>query len=171
MTVGIDLGFTDRQRQLIKAAIISGRESMRALGIDPVVFESAFIKAGGVQVPGMEVPVDIQKRIESSILLCMADRCGPRYPFDDPEWAFQTVSREINRALSECYQAGPQHPDVAGYRIVIPENTRNVEQCKAFAQTIDYGLGLGIYPPTEIVILPPCCDHAGLEIVFIDELE
>lgn len=140
-------------------------------GGDPLIFAAAFIKAGGLQVPGFNAPQPIKDRIGSCVLLSLAERWGPRYPFDDPQWAFDTVVRETNRALTETMMRGAEgHPDVAGFRIVIGENVVKRSGCELFARAVDFGLGPGIYPRDEIPILPACCDRAYLEIVFSDEI-
>lgn len=43
----------NKQIERIRAAVKTGRAAMTKRSADPLVFADAFIKAGGVQVPGM----------------------------------------------------------------------------------------------------------------------
>lgn len=117
------------------------------------------------------VDEDVLRRIGSHVLMNLMEGKGPRLIQGDPDWFFDAVVREINRAYSEAYWFGTaQHPDTAGFRIKMYHNVADPGDCMRFAECDNFGLGAGVFPPDEIVVLPPYCDRAAFEAVFKDEL-
>lgn len=140
---------------------------------DALVFADAFIKAGGIQIPGIPaVDGGTLRRIGSYVLMNLMEGSGAKLKYPEPEWFFDTLVREINRAHSEAYWFGAaMHPDTAGFRLVMYDNIVDMAGCKRFAECDNFGLGEGIFPKEEIVVLPACCDGAAFEVVFKDEIK
>lgn len=164
--------WTENQITRIKSAVKAGRAAISKRNIDAFVFADAFVKLGGIQVPGMPfIDEGTLRRIGSHVLANIIEGKGPRITPGEPDWFFDAMAREMNRSFSEAYWfSAAQHTDVVGFRLKIYENVADIEDCESFAKCDSFGLGAGIFPKDEIVILPTCCDRASFEVVFKDEI-
>lgn len=140
--------------------------------INAIVFADTFFRHGGVQVPMMPfIDEGTLRRIGSYALANLIEGKGPRITLGETDWFFDAMVREMNRAYAEVYWFGSaQHPHTAGFRLKMYHNVIDIDGCKRFVECDNFGLGDGIFPPDEIVVLPPCCDGAAFEVVFKDEL-
>lgn len=164
--------FTIEQRASIRRGIMAGRRDMKKRGSSALVFANAFVKARGVEVPGLQVDDGTKNRIGSYILLHVSNGSSISLKYPEPEWFFDCVAREVNRAHSEAYWfSGMEHPDVVGYRMLIQDNVADMEKCAKIVACDNYGMGSGVFPKHEIVVLPPCCDGTSFLAVFSDEID
>ena len=160
--------FTDEQIKKISIGIKIARQSMVINGAEPEIFLEAFIKAGGIQVPGHEINKDDQQNIGDHALKSL--RGSPSF-MSKPDYIRDTIRREMGRAYSETYiQTGIKTDDVIGYRLLADGTTNNNNQCTQLINKNLYGLGKGVYPKNEIIVLQPYCDRCYLEVVFDDEI-
>jgi len=141
--------------------------------IDAIVFADTFFRHGGVQVPGMPfIDEGTLRRIGSYALANLIEGKGPRITLGETDWFFDAMVREMNRAYLEAYWFGAaRHPDTVGFRLKIYDNVADIAGCQSYSECDNFGLGAGIFPKDEIVILPPCCDQASFEVVFKDEIK
>lgn len=164
--------WNDKQIDIIRSSVKAGRMEMKKSGISATIFAEVFIKSGGIQIPGMpDIEEAALRRIGSHVLANIIEGKGPRITPGEPDWFFNAVAREMNRAGSEAYWfSAAKHPNTAGFRLKICHNVIDIDGCKRFVERDNFGLGAGVFPPDEIVVLPPCCDGAYFEVVFKDEL-
>ena len=155
--------YTPKQIFTIRNAIESARQAMTTFGNNAAVFAEAFITADGIQVPGKDIEESVRKRINDYILKSLA---GEISFVHEPSWIIELISREIDRAHSEAAQATVRAQDnVAGFSLAFSENVTDKEFCLRIASADLYGLGEGVFPKDEIVVLPPGCDQTWWEVV------
>ena len=155
--------YTPKQIFIIRNAIEKGRNAMAIFGNNAETFAKAFIAADGIQVPGEQLDKAVQKRINDYVLKSLTGKL----PFiNEPSWVIDIIGREVDRVQSEVTQAilrAQNH--VAGFSFAFSENVTDKEFCSRIASTDLYGLGPGIFPKDEIVVLPPGCDQIWWEAV------
>ncbi len=157
--------YTAQQSAQIREAIRQGRAAL-ARGTTPSsqLFASAFLRAGGLQYPGGDLDQATRRRMEGCIM-AIVNRRWRGAP--EPEPLQRMIDREVARIEDEYgrFQAMLQ-ADLTGYRLVPPDGpVADRACCERFAALDLYGLGAGVVPPHEIVVLPPCCDGARWEPV------
>ncbi|HXH03829.1 MAG TPA: hypothetical protein VNN09_10985 [Candidatus Competibacteraceae bacterium] len=156
--------YSPKQIFAIRKAIERGRQAMSADGIDPLVFASAYLEAGGVQIPGQELDEPMRRRIDAHILESLGST--PTF-LQEKHWIIDVVSREIERIHSEVKLAEQrQQEQVRGFRFRFSSNSRNKDFCARLAEADLYGLGPGVFPRDEVVVLPPSCDQCWWEPVL-----
>jgi len=170
--------FTPSQKEVIKAAIFAGREHMKAMGEDnPIDFFSEFCRVGGIQVPGEDAPPEIIEHVKGYVMSALFNNTGARVSRED-QFLHPIVAREINRAYQQAnWVQAARHPDACGFHMEISSLLRNREWnplgasvAEKLVECDSFGLGPGIYPKDEAVVLQPCCDLAHFEVVFKDEI-
>lgn len=156
--------YSTEQSAVIRAAIQAGRNALANGERAPRVFASAYLRAGGLQQPGGELDQETRRRIEGRIMAIINQR-GSNAP-EAPEIQ-ALIDREVGRIHDEFerFQAS-MHPELAGYRLKLGATVADRQACRRFARIDIFGLGPGIIPPNEIVVLPPCCDGASWEPIY-----
>lgn len=159
--------YTPQQIVVIQAAIKRGRQALMRCDEHPRIFASAFIRAGGLQLPGNKLDREIRRRMEIHIMTSINGRHskikeGPRIR--------AAIHREVARIFSEAerFQA-MKHPHLVGYHLVIDDQVADHVLCKRYTNFDAFGLGPGVVPPHEIVVLPPCCDGINWKPVYKTE--
>lgn len=159
--------YTPEQSAVIRKAIREGRLALATGERAPRVFASAFLRAGGLQRPGGTLDQETRRRIEGRIMAIINQRDS-----GDPEPAAmqRMIDREVTRIHDEYqrFQAMMQ-PNLAGYRLRIGPATADALACQRFAGVDIFGMGPGVIPPHEIVVLPPCCDGVHWEPLYDEE--
>ncbi|MCB1760232.1 MAG: hypothetical protein KDI68_10705 [Gammaproteobacteria bacterium] len=149
--------YSTQQTEAIRQAIRAGRHALMQNGESPRMFAAAYIRAGGLQLPGGTLPSDTRRRVESRIMVAVGGRSS-----DSRESAAieALIAREIARILGEVQRFHlMMHPKLHGFRLEIPEHASQRKPCLRFLALDAYGLGPGVVPAHEIVVLPPCCDE------------
>jgi len=156
--------YTPEQIAIIRNAVREGRLALATGERAPRVFASAFLRAGGLQCPGRTLEREQRRRLEGRIMAIVNQRDSGE-PEAAPAQAM--IDREVTRIHDEYerFQAMMQ-PDLAGYRLRIDPATSDPGACRRFAAMDIFGMGAGIIPPHEIVVLPPCCDGAHWEPLY-----
>ena len=123
--------------------------------LDTLTFAEAFIRSGGIQIPGR--PWDPQSD-HIGALLVMALRGCESFECDDRD-VLGVVERERTRAESETSLVRAYHdPRVTAYRVEAPMRGSAGARCRLYVARDMFGLGAGLVPLSEVVVLPPCCD-------------
>lgn len=155
--------FTVEQHGAIRRAIMAGRKALSERGPVPAIFADAFLRAGGFHVPGLEVPRDRLRAVGSFVLLSLdsaridADELRRGFSWAGDEVA-RAVLRETLRAHVETIWHVLSRPDqVEGIQITV-SSARSNDACAKVMLCDNFGMGEGIYPKFEILVLPPCCD-------------
>jgi len=165
-------GISDTQRAAIRRAVLAGRAEVRMDRSDPNRFFRAFAKNGGIHAPGREMRESERAAVRSAGTEALA--FGKRLSDYRNVLAADLIDvarRETNRANSEAYWAGAAgSPDVAGMRLILSPNQTPDEEVTRLVTEDRHGMGPGVFPPDEVVVLPPSCDLASWEVVFSDEL-
>ena len=156
--------FSIEQIAAIRDALKQGRQALAKGKVNAQVFASAYIRAGGLQLPGETLDRDTRRRMESHVLATITGRVSGTK--EQPRVG-RAIQREVERILSEveCFKA-MINPDLVGYRLVFDEHSSYSTICKRYATLDAFGLGPGVIPPHEIVVLPPSCDGARWEAVY-----
>lgn len=164
--------YTPAQRNAIKEAIRKTRAVLEKYGegrLEPRDFAQFFARYNGIHMPGRESDSSSSAEVAKGLMLGLRKSPNFDHRLDDALRA--AIRREVNRAHQEIYWlSGAKHPDAVGFRILVEDNVDNRECCEQFAKGVDYGLGIGVFPKDEIVVLPVCCDRAYFEVVFSDEI-
>ena len=147
--------FTTQQVAAIRVAVQAGRRALMNGEAQARVFANAFFRAGGLQLPGSELDREARRRIESHIMVNLNGRDSGA---DEKPQIRAAVRREMNRIHDEVERfLAMQQPHLLGYRMIL-DRAANLSDCRRYAVVDVFGLGPGIVPAHEIVILPPCCD-------------
>ena len=148
--------YTPLQITAIREAIRKGREALMRGGGDPRLFASAFIRAGGLQQPGAELDRESRRRMEIHI---MANLNGRHTEAGEAPGIRATIRRELARILGEVERfRAMKHPHLIGFRLRIDKRSPARTVCERYARLDAFGLGSGVVPPHEVVVLPPWCD-------------
>ncbi len=159
--------YTPKQTFIIRNAIESGRQAMAQFGTHASVFAEAFIEANGIQVPGQEIDEGTRQYINDYVLKSLA---GQASFIHEASWLVEITSREIDRVHSEVTQAIIRiQEQVTGFSFAFSHDVTDKEFCQKVASTDLYGLGAGIFPKDEIVVLPPGCDQSWWEVVQLPQ--
>jgi hypothetical protein len=159
--------YTPQQVQAIREAIRKGREAFIRNDEHPRIFASAFIRAGGLQLPGEELDPETRLRMEIHV---MANINGRYSGADEPPRIRAAIKREVTRIYDEVERFRlTLHAHVLGFQLKIDRRVAHRGCCKRYTKLDAYGLGPGVIPPQEIVVLPPCCD--GIHWIPIYEQE
>ena len=158
--------YTTQQVATIRAAIKAGRDALVHGEARARVFASAFFRADGLQLPGGELDKETRRRIESHIMVNINGRDSGA----GEEPAIRaTILRELARIHNETERfLAMQQPHLLGYQMVLDRVAKRVD-CKRYAAVDMFGLGAGVVPAHEIVVLPPCCDGVRWQPIYEDE--
>ncbi len=155
--------YTPKQVFIIRNAIERGRQAMAPFDNNATIFAKAFIEANGIQVPSDDIDESTRQRINGYVLKSLV---GQTYFAHEPEWLIEVINREIDRIHAEVTQAIIRIQDqVTGLSFAFSNEVADKEFCMKIASTDLYGLGAGIFPKDEIVVLPPGCDQTWWEAV------
>ncbi|HEB94999.1 MAG TPA: hypothetical protein ENI96_01045 [Sedimenticola thiotaurini] len=156
--------YSPDQSAQIRAAIEAGRRALSIGERSPRVFAAAYLRAGGLQQPGGELDPETRRRVEGRIMAIINQRGGRSR---EPAPIQAMIEREVARIYDEFdrFQTST-HPDLTGYRLRIGRDVADPAACHRFARIDLFGMGPGVIPPNEIVVLPPCCDGAVWEPVY-----
>ena len=159
--------YTPQQVSAIREAIRKGREAFVRNDQHPRIFASAFIRAGGLQLPGEELDHETRRRIEIHI---MANINGRFSGADEPPRIRAAIKREVTRIYDEVERfRATMHYHLVGFQLTIDKRVANRACCEPYTKPDAYGLGPGVIPPQEIVVLPPCCDGIHWKPIFEEE--
>jgi hypothetical protein len=148
--------YSTQQTDAIRQAIRAGRQAMMQRGESPRLFASTYIRSGGLQLPGGELDPETRRRIESRIMVTMG---GQQTDASEPPAIESLIAREIERILGEVERFQlMMHPDLRGFRLEATAGMPERKLCLRFLALDAYGMGRGVVPAHEIVVLPPCCD-------------
>lgn len=159
----MDNNYSTQQIDAIRRAIKAGRLALMHGEPAMRTFASAFFRADGLQLPGEELNSETRRRIESIIMVSLNGRNSGAG--EEPHIR-AAVSRELARIQDEMARFRTmQHPHLIGYRMVL-EAVSDRQQCQRYACVDVFGLGAGVVPPHEIVVLPPCCDGIRWQALY-----
>ncbi|MCB1859690.1 MAG: hypothetical protein KDI63_15560 [Gammaproteobacteria bacterium] len=159
--------YTPQQILSIRSAIREGRRALMQSDGHPRVFASAFIRAGGLQLPGAELDRETRLRLETHI---MVNVNGRESGGDETPLHRALIDREVHRIFNEAdLLRAMMNPGLVGFRLVVDKTIPNWEFCERYAALDAFGLGPGVVPPHEILVLPPCCDRVRWEAVYENE--
>lgn len=155
--------YSARQVFIIREAIAAGRAAMAEYGAEPLVFAGAFLDVDGAQVPGGELDAALRSRVNGQVLEALG---GTPDGSAGPQWLHLLIGREVRRIRAEVEMFRARaNPDVVGFRFRHAEDVAELAFCRSLAGHDLYGLGPGIIPRREIVVLPPGCDRVWWEPV------
>lgn len=159
------VGYRARQLGAIRDAIAAAREALRRSGgDDPLVFATAFVAEGGIQVPGRPGDVSAIRSLGESLLRALAS--GSYHQPNDPD-----LQREINRARNEARWVNVmREAKVVGFYLQLPPQALRSPTVEALSHE-NRGLGPGVFRKGDIVVLQPECDGARFIPVLEDEIE
>ncbi len=159
--------YTPQQLTAIREAIREGRRALMQSDGHPRFFASAYIRAGGLQLPGGELDRETRLRLETHIMVAV----NGRESGSEEEPAHRAlVDREVARIYTEAdLLRAMMNPGLVGFRLVIEEGAANRPRCQRYAMLDAFGLGAGVVPPHEILVLPPWCDQIRWEPVYEEE--
>lgn len=156
----LDRGARDRIVNAIEMAVIQGHSAGEAA--------RAFLSRGA------EVPADVANKLTAAnarqLSLTAQDiMTGAGSPLNAAMNLFRT---EINRAHGEAFMmAGGDHPDFAGWRMVLSPAHPEHDICDLLTAQNLYGLGSGVYPTREALPWPAHPNTLTfIEIKFKDEV-
>jgi hypothetical protein len=159
--------YTPQQVMAIREAIRKGREAFIRNDEHPRIFASAFIRAGGLHLPGEELDRETRLRMEIHI---MANINGRFSGTDEPPRIRASIQREVTRIYDEVERFRVlMHAHPIGYRLTIGKKVAKRACCERYTKLDIYGLGPGVVPPQAIVVLPPCCDGIHWEPIYEEE--
>lgn len=148
--------YTPQQISAIQAAIRKGRQALMRCDEHPRIFASAYIRAGGLHLPGDGLDKETRRRMEVHI---MANINGRHVKIEERPRVRVAIHREVARIFGEVERfRAMKHPHLVGYRLVVDNQVADHVLCKRYTRFDAFGLGPGVVPPHEIVVLPPCCD-------------
>jgi hypothetical protein len=157
--------YAPEQVRIVRDAILQGRELMaKRQSARPLIFAYGFVRSGGIQIPGEDSDERVLAEIGVEVLRWLDRR--------DSTSRDRTVLREVVRAHAEADWYGASlAPEVAGFRIVLPDRPHDPDCCQAWLDANVSPLGRGIFPKHDRVVPPPCCDYWSWEAVFATHLE
>lgn len=156
--------YTPEQVDIIRNAVLMGREAVqRAQRDDTLVFARAFVRHGGVQIPGDVGGEPLRKRVADQLLESL--RTGQATSDDT------NVRREIKRCHTEARWASAAASDkVVGFHLTLGPMAAEIVACREFLGQ-DYGLGAAVFPKERVVVLPSVCSDYQFVPVLEDEVE
>jgi hypothetical protein len=156
--------YSPQQLSAIRAAIKKGRQALMLGDGHPRIFASAFIRAGGLHLPGDDLDRETRRRMEIHI---MANINGRHSGADEEPRIRVAIHREVGRIYSEVERFQVMmHPHLIGYQLIIDAQDPVNVVCERYTRLDAFGLGPGIVPPHEIVVLPPCCDEIHWQPIY-----
>ena len=156
--------YTPQQIAVIRDAISKGRQALMLCDEHPKIFASTFIRAGGLHLPGNDLDRETRRRMEIHIMTNINGRHskakeGPRIR--------AAIHREVERIFGEVERFQlMKNPQLVGYQLVINDQVPDHVLCKRYTTFDVFGLGPGVIPPHEVVVLPPCCDGIRWKPVY-----
>jgi len=158
--------YDTQQVATIRTAIEAGRRAMRHGEPSARIFASAFFRAGGLQLPGEELARETRRRMESLIMVSLG---GRSISMHEGPGIRAAISRELSRIHDEVgrFQA-MQQPHLLGYRAVL-DGVADADLCRRYTAVDAFGMGAGVVPAHEIVVLPPCCDNISWQPLYEEE--
>jgi len=161
--------YTPQQIVAIRNAISRGRQALMQCDEHPRIFASAFIRAEGLQLPGEDLDRETRRRMEIHIMAAINERHGG---IEEEPRISAAIHREVTRILSEAERFQVmKNPQLVGYHLVIDDQVADKVRCKHFTNIDVFGLGPGVVPPHEVVVLPPCCDGIQWKLVYETDLQ
>ena len=159
--------YTTQQISVIQDAIRKGRQALMRCDEHPRIFASAFIRAGGLNLPGNDLDRETRRRMEIHI---MASINGRHRKIEEGPRIREAIHREVARIFGEFerFQVMKQ-PHLVGYHLSIDDQVAEHVLCKRYTRFDAFGIGPGVVPPHEIVVLPPCCDGIHWKPVYKTE--
>ena len=156
--------YTPEQVRAVRDAVAQGREAMhRAKRYDPVVFAQAYIRHGGVQIPGVPNAAALSQRIAKQLLTSL--KCGN--PIGDDEH----LRRELKRVHTEVrWTTLAQSEKIVGFYLKLGPAAELEPTCRQLLGE-DSGLGAAVFPKTRIVVVPAACSDYEFIPVLEDEIE
>lgn len=156
--------YTAEQIERIRAAVAEARAALRARGrYDLLEFARVYVAQEGVQIPGEPADVSARGRLAEALLAALAEG---RDAAGDP-----ALAHELERVRNEVRWAEiGEADDVVGFRLELPPAALLERPCRAFLK-LDRGLGAGVFPKTQVVVLPPGCGGARFVPVREHEIE
>lgn len=167
--------FTQEQLAAIRGAIKAGRAAMRKRPPpSPLVFVRDFLAADGMQVPGREIRPEHLKVLGGIVTSSLVGG-GVDWPmFRNWRWIDDdmqdAVIREVNRAFMESnMETSRQSSNAYAFRLRWSDSVNNPVAAKRIAESDCCGLGAGLFPLNDVMILPVALDRAWFEVIFRDE--
>jgi len=156
--------YTPQQIAVIRDAIRKGRQALMRCDENPKIFGSAFIRAGGLNLPGKELDSETRRRMEIHI---MTNINGRHSKAKEGARIRAAIHREVARIFGEVERFQlMKNPHLVGYQLVINDQVPDHVLCKRYTKFDAFGLGPGVIPPNEVVVLPPCCDGIRWKPVY-----
>ena len=159
--------FTPIQILTIRQAVQAGRDAMAILGNHSLIFAKAFLEADGLQAPGRVLDNETRQQLGRDVIALLG---GQPVCLDDEDEFQNIVLREMNRAQTEARLADYRNQtSVLGFAVNFPDENERHPFCNHVVSIDLYGLGNGVFPKNEIVVLPPDCDQGWWEVVYRDQ--
>ena len=160
--------YTAQQIVVIQNAIRRGRRALMQRDDHPKIFASAFLRADGLQLPGEDLDRETRRRMEIYIMAAINKRLGE---IEEEPRISAAIHREVTRILGETERFQVmKNPELLGYQFVIDNQVADNVRCRYFTRIDLFGLGPGVVPPHEVVVLPPCCDGIQWKPVYETDL-
>lgn len=160
--------YTAQQIVVIQNAIRKGRRALMKRDDHPKIFASAFLRANGLQLPGEDLDEETRRRMEIYIMAAINERLGE---IEEEPRISAAIHREVTRIFGETERFQVmKNPELLGYQFVIDGRVADNVRCKHFTRINLFGLGPGVVPPNEVVVLPPCCDGIQWKPVYETDL-
>lgn len=169
------LEFTQEQLAILRSAIAGGRAAMRDRPPpSPLVFIHAFLAANGMLVPGRQIRPDHLKVLGGIVTSSLMGGEIDWAMFNNWHWIDDSmkmaVIREVNRAFMEAgMESSRHHPDAYAFRLRWSDSVEDRDAAERIAAGDPCGLGVGLFPLNDIMIMPVALDRAWFEVVFRDE--
>lgn len=156
--------YTTEQLNTIRSAIAEARAALRACGrYDPLEFARVYVAHDGVQIPGEPPDSPARLRLAEALLLALEhgrDAAGDA-----------ALAHELERARNEARWAeAEESEEIVGFRLELPPAALLERACREILK-LDRGLGAGVFPKTQVVVLPPGCSGARFVPVREHEIE
>lgn len=164
--------FSGAQCEAIRRAVLTARREVRMERADPSRFFRAFAENGGIHAPGRGMRESERAAVRSAVteVLAFGKRMSD-YRSVLPGDLIDVARREMNRANSETnWAAAAGSPDVVGMKLTLSPNQVPDAEATRLVTEDRHGLGPGVFPVDDVVVLPPSCDLAYWTAVFVDDL-
>lgn len=155
--------YTTAQAFIIRDALAHARQAIEQQGLSALVFANAFLEANGLQQPAAELSKLQYQTLAGHILEALGGT--PCYSQRDA-WEIELIERECQRIQLELKLAHyRQHSDFLGFRLRFSTHSQDQDFCQRVASYDLYGMGPGVFPAYEIVVLQPGCNDCDWEAI------
>ncbi|MCP3867003.1 MAG: hypothetical protein GY703_02685, partial [Gammaproteobacteria bacterium] len=124
--------YTPQQITIIVDAIKQGRRALMLTDERPRTFANAYIRAGGLNLPGEALDSEIRRRMEIHIMTAVN---GRQAKIEEPPAIRNAIHREVARIFGEVERFQMmKYPNLVGYRLDADEKVADQALCKRYTE-------------------------------------